>query len=56
MEGKVKRWDWGMVLLQNHGEWHFFKTTVLERLVKCEENSEVLHRILSKKNNLPFMS
>ena len=38
------------------GEWHFFKTTVLERLVKCEENSEVLHRILSKKNNLPFMS
>ena len=38
------------------GEWHFYKTTVLERLSKYEENSEVLNRIIAEKNNLPFMS
>ena len=37
------------------GDWHFFRTTVLERLKKHEEGSEVLDRIIKKKNNLPFM-
>ena len=38
------------------GEWHFFKTSVVEKLKKYEDNSEVLNRILTKKNNLPFMN
>ena len=29
---------------------------VVEKLSKYEENSEVLHRIITEKNNLPFMS
>ena len=37
------------------GDWHFHKTTVLERLKPYKENSEVLDRMLSKKNNFPFM-
>lgn len=37
------------------GEWHFFKTSVVEKLRKYDENSEVIHRILNEKNNLPFM-
>ena len=37
------------------GDWHFFRTTVLERLKKHDEGSEVLDRILKKRNNLPFM-
>ena len=37
------------------GEWHFFKTSVLEKLKKYDDNSEVLHRILNTRNNLPFM-
>ena len=38
------------------GEWHFYKTSVLEKLGKYKENSKVLNRMLSNKNNLPFMS
>ena len=37
------------------GDWHFLKTSVVEKLKKYDENSEVLHRILNQKNNLPFM-
>ena len=29
---------------------------VVEKLSKYEKNSEVLHRIITEKNNLPFMS
>ena len=28
------------------GEWHFFKTSVVEKLRKYDANSKVLHRIL----------
>ena len=35
------------------GEWHFFKTSVVEKLRKYDDNSEVLHRIINEKNNYP---
>ena len=38
------------------GEWHLFKTSVLEKLKTYQENSEVLDRILSRRNNLPFIN
>ena len=34
--------------------WHFFKTSVLEKL-KITETSQVLQRHLTTKSNLPFM-
>ena len=37
------------------GDWHFVRTTVLERLKIHTEGSEVLYMIL-KKNNIPFMN
>ena len=38
------------------GVWHFFRTSVMEKLQKYEENSEVLDRMLGTKNKLPFMN
>ena len=38
------------------GVWHFFRTSVMEKLPKYEENSEVLDRMLGRKNKLPFMN
>ena len=42
----------------NHGGgvWHFFRTSVMEKLQKYKENSEVLDRMLGTKNKLPFMN
>ena len=37
-------------------EWHFFKTSVFEKIKTYHENSEVLDKILLKKNNLPFIN
>ena len=37
------------------GEWHFLRTSVLEKLKKYD-TSEVLARKIKKKNNLPFMN
>ena len=37
------------------GDWHFLRTTVMERLKTHEEGSEVLDRILQKrKTTYPF--
>ena len=38
------------------GVWHFFRTSVMEKLQKYKENSEVLDRMLGTKNKLPFMN
>ena len=38
------------------GEWHFQKVSVIEKLIKYDGKSEVLHSIMNKKNNLPFMN
>jgi hypothetical protein len=37
-------------------EWHFVKTSIIEKLKKYIEGSEDLHRMLATENNLPFMS
>ena len=36
--------------------WHFFRTSVLEKLNRYEGESEVLNRMIKTKNNLPFMN
>ena len=36
------------------GDWHFVKTSVVEKLKKYDDNSPVLHRMLNQKNNLHF--
>ena len=38
------------------GSWNFFGASVIEKLKHCYGDSEVLHRILNKKNNLPFIN
>ena len=38
------------------GVWHFFRTSVMEKLQIYEENSEVMDRMLGTKNKLPFMN
>ena len=38
------------------GSWHFFRTSVIDKLKDYYGDSEVLHRILNKKSNLPFMN
>ena len=37
------------------GSSHFFRTSVIEKIKHYNGDSEVLCRILNKKNNLPFM-
>ena len=37
------------------GAWHFFKTSVVEKLKTYDGGSQVLHRIMNNRNNLPFM-
>ena len=41
---------WGSKSKDGLGDWH-----VVEKLKKYDDKSEVLHRILNQKNNLPFM-
>ena len=36
--------------------WHFFRTSVIDKLKDYDGDSEVLHRILNQKNNLPFIN
>ena len=36
-------------------EWHFFKTSVIEKLTNLEGDSVVMNRLFKTKNNLPFM-
>ena len=38
------------------GQWHFYRVSVLEKLKVYDGDSEVLHRQLNTKNNLPFMN
>ena len=38
------------------GSWHFFRISVIDKLNDYYGDSEVLHRILNKNNNLPFMN
>ena len=38
------------------GECHFYKVSVIEKLRKYDGKSEVLHRMMNEKNNLPFMN
>ena len=38
------------------GQWHFYRVSVLEKLKSYDGNSEVLHRKINTKNNLPFMN
>ena len=38
---------WKVKLRDRIGEWHFFKTLVLEKPKPSQENSEMLERILS---------
>ena len=35
--------------------WHSFKTSVLEKLGQAGDKSNVLKRLVSKKNHLPIM-
>ena len=35
--------------------WHYFRTSVLEKLVKHAEESNVVSRVLGEKSHLPFM-
>ena len=44
--------NWG----EKGGYWHFFRTSVLEKLKPYNRGSEVLHRHLNTPNSLPFMS
>ena len=37
-------------------EWHFYRTSVVEKLKTFTGDSEVLNRMLTSRNNLPFMS
>ena len=36
--------------------WHFFRLSVVEKLNRFKGDSEVLNRMLTTKNNLPFMN
>ena len=36
--------------------WYFLGTSVIEKLKHYDGDSEVLHRILKKKNNMPFIN
>ena len=47
---------WKSNYLDGGIEWHFVKTSVIEKLKKYGGGSEFLHRMLNTKNNLPFMS
>ena len=38
------------------GHWHFIRVSVLEKLKVYDGGSEVLHRKINTKNNLPFMN
>ena len=45
-----------MKMDEGDGGWHFFITSVIENLKHYDGDSEVIYRILNKKNNLPFMN
>ena len=38
------------------GAWHFFRTSVIEKVKTYKGNSEVMDRMMNKQNNLPFMT
>ena len=49
--GEALNLYWG----EKVGYWHFFRTSVLEKLKPYDGGSEVLHRHFNTKSNLPFM-
>ena len=38
------------------GSWHFFRSSVVEKLKSFRGDSEVMDRIMSTENSLPFMN
>ena len=41
--------------VEKGGYWHFFRTSVLEKLKPYDGGSKVLQRHFNNKNNLPFL-
>ncbi len=38
------------------GDWHFFRKSLIEKLKTYQGDSEVLDKLMSTKNNLPYMT
>ena len=45
----------GLMTIGEAGGWHFFMTSVVEKLKSYDGDYQVLHRMMNTRNNIPFM-